>query len=260
MEKKIALPEKGYGVTPLSVSVLFNPALAWNQRSGRMGAQPVRFSARNPGLPMQLCLASSAAADLFRGRVCMTSDAVDASYAESETPQMSQWKSEFNLHFKAPFSRAQIATSQSLPYSMFITDSAIKIRNGEFCGKEPFRAFKLSTSAHVAIALWDMSDGALEVFDASGSDPESKRTIFQQSLLRTLFSKHPGPKPTRVKFVNTEQLQEREAMYCQTWIYWYLYERAINQKSAAQTLQLAQKLHPQQRADMIRSFWHFLLK
>ena len=238
--------------------VSLNLLLPANQRSGTLGAQPVRFSARHPNFPMQLCITAAGAAALFKGRVCMSSNPVDANFSEGKTPQVAQNRSAAQLHFNAPFSKAKITTSQQYPFSTFITDAAANIRMGSSCENEPFRAFKLATTGHISIALWDVKSNSLEIFDPYGDD--LRYVPFQESLVRTLFSKYPGPKPDRVTFVNKTNLQAQDPsdIYCQTWIYWYLYERTVNGKSAKETLQTAYKLHPLQRTDMIRSFWHFI--
>jgi hypothetical protein len=255
------------------VMVLTNQLLPPNQRLETMGKQPTRFSGRRADFPMQNCLTSVAAARLFFPLVCMSSNAVDLSLLKGgETPTMTQWKNEAVLTIGAPFSipNVDIFNSKSTPFSMFFTDAAIRIRTGQFCqisasaadGKttQPrWRAFKLATTGHVAIALWDLSDGILEVFDSGGSAHDNVHTQQQEQLIRHLFTKYPGPPFSKLRFTNFSSLQtDASDRFCQTWIYWYLYERVINKHLPEDVIQLAKKLTKEERLNTITNFWHFL--
>lgn len=251
------------GKEPAGVSAVITPLLPPNQRLGTETQQSTRFSGRRPGFPMQSCLTSVAAARLFSGSVCMSSNAVDLSLLVDETPKMARWRNEGILFYQSPFSKANAAFSVPTdePRSIFITEAAVKLRTGEFCQerKQPYRAFKLATIGHISIALWDLENKIIEVFDPSGSGGSNYHTLFQNQLLRELFWKNPGPPFEKIRFTNLANLQEeRSDNFCQTWIYWYLYERIINKKSPKETLESAQKLHPKERLTMIASFWHFL--
>lgn len=251
------------GALPVGVTLITAPFLPPNQQLNTMAKQPTRFSGRKPGYPMQLCLTSVAAARLFSDSICMSSNAVDMNWVEDETPKIAQWRNEANLFHISPFSTANatFAPLTEKPRSTFITEAAVKIRTGEFCQdrKQPFRAWKIGTNRHVAVALWDPESKIVEVFDPAGSARDNKITIIQEKLIRSLFTNHPGPPFDKMIFTNRYNLQELPSdRFCQTWIYWYLYERIIRKKSIKETLESAHKLHPELRQTMIASFWHFL--
>ena len=122
--------------------------------------------------------------------------------------------------------------------------------------KTIYRAFKLGTPGHIAIALWNTETDWLEVFDPSGISTD---TVLQQKLVEQLWpSELTRPK---VSYVNTISLQtDPHDKFCATWIYIYLDLRVIQQKTVKQTLAFLHSLNLNQRFTMAASYWDTLIK
>ena len=122
--------------------------------------------------------------------------------------------------------------------------------------KTIYRAFKLGTPGHIAIALWNTETDWLEVFDPSGISTD---TVLQQKLVEQLWpSELTRPK---VAYVNTISLQtDPHDKFCATWIYIYLDLRVIQQKTAKQTLAFSSFTLSERTLTLAATYWDTLIK
>ena len=102
-------------------------------------------------------------------------------------------------------------------------------------------AFKIDKPGHVSVALWVLKTNTLEIFDPSGKTSDAP---VQWDLLYMLFKD--TLKKMRVVYVNKDYLQQEDKM-CQTWIYYYLYQRALVGEPPHRIVEYLHKVHPKQR-------------
>lgn len=192
--------------------------------NAKKAVQPLRFSSRRTYRPEAFCVTSAAAAELFKPYVCMTSLPID-------------------IDVRSPFTFSVNPGAYALVQGTLEPD----------CKKKRFRAFKLGSPYHVAVALWDVPNKTIEVFDASGINSKSYQDFSLLELFRNSL------KDLTIKFVNDQFLQQ-EDQHCQTWIYYYVYQRALANREVNDIVGELQKMTPTQRFYLINQFWHYLVR
>lgn len=103
----------------------------------------------------------------------------------------------------------------------------------------------------------DIKQKRLEIFDASGETGHTHlQTLMVEKLKEWGLNKIPS---LDVKFVNKQYLQ-KEDRYCQTYIYWYIYQRVLVGEPWYRVVQTLQQATPMQRFQTMTNFWHYLTK
>lgn len=137
-----------------------------------------------------------------------------------------------------------------------VTPFAQTLANRSVGCKSIYRAFKLATPGHIAIALWNTEIDHLEIFDSSGI---GTHTVLQQKLVEQLW---PNPKSRpATHYVNQFSLQNTAYdMFCQTWIYIYLDLRVLRGKSPTQVVAFLHSLSPEKRFAYTTNYFDLIIK
>jgi hypothetical protein len=247
----------------------------------RGALQPMRFSTRRSGDLLPFCISSVAAANVLNGYVCMTTDTIDADVAAINLTHVAQaaiakgkdlasaredmleglerageanakkyGTSEYGVS-------AWLSTDMTQGMVWLISNTAQAMTDAKQGCNAQFRAFKLGTPGHVAIALWNVPWGIIEVFDPSGSSSSNVDTARQERLLKLLWGSVPLPK---IVFVNDRNLQDKADKFCQTWIFYYADQRARLKRPAQEIIGRLHKLSADQRFELIATYWHTLIR
>lgn len=135
----------------------------------------------------------------------------------------------------------------------------------QFCGtKKPWVLIKIIQPGHITVALINRKSKTIEWFDPSGQykrDPRTQETEYSMWVynLELLFDNMlPGYKFIVVNKAQTHQSHEFD-LYCQTWIYWYVFMRLVAGHNRRQIMQALQQDTPAQRVERIRNFAEFAL-
>lgn len=237
---------------------------AEERKNARKGVQPMRFMVRRPDDFPAMCVAASSAAELFAPYVCLSSHEFDATvftlsdaqkmlYPEEtlgEIKEIEMWDVE-NKGDRIQFLNTSTKT----------TDGELVVRwkpsteNAAQECKHRFQAFKIGEAAHIVIWLFDRKRFTMEIFDSAG---EKMKRRFVHKVLDIIFGKD-KPRPSW-RFVNNRQLQEDPTdIYCQTYIYYYLYQRLLVGEPAYRILQNLQKMDPKERINHVQQFWRYLI-
>ncbi len=143
----------------------------------------------------------------------------------------------------------------SLYLNCYIQNIALYIPDIDFirytCPQHQYKAILIGTPNHVSIALVDYEKKVIEIFDSSGKHDFYSRIII---AIEKLF-----PKDYLVIYVNENFLQQEDAL-CQTWIFYYLYNRLSLKKTSAKIVRSLRKMTPMQRFDEIMQFWYFMMQ
>jgi hypothetical protein len=137
-----------------------------------------------------------------------------------------------------------------------ITQQLISPQGDQQCKQNhpDVRILTLKTEGHVAIALWFVDKGKVEVFDASGM--RSSHHLQQTMLEDFIPPRYPGP--IQIDFVNDQYLQKEDTA-CQTWIWYYVWKRLMDGQSSCRIVHYLQSLTGKQRLTEIGNFWNNLL-
>jgi hypothetical protein len=133
-----------------------------------------------------------------------------------------------------------------------------------FCASETSpKIFRIHTEGHLFVAVWFPKDLTVEIFDSLGMEtPEQFERIkkytsfFQERFKEEKIQQIINVNSKNIQACNT--LSKTEDKFCQTWSLWYLYERLALGKSPKQITDALYRLSPNQRFDLILSFFHFL--
>jgi hypothetical protein len=122
-----------------------------------------------------------------------------------------------------------------------------------FCGPGVrYRIIPVDVPKHVAILLWDTEKRRVELFDSGGVSQLEERDWVD--IVPFLF-----PIGTTLVVANRENLQEAAGdIYCQTWVWYYVYHRVLGER-AGHLVRRLQALSSARRMQEIQLFWNFLL-
>lgn len=235
-----------------------------------------------PTIPESVFLKAAGAKKILEGIACMGEDPqASTSMGFLIESEKGQWDKEKNYGFL-------------LPNKAFLTFSKRLIDNAKSCTKDVF-VFTLKTYGHIAIAILFRSLNTIEIFDSSGATSNDKSytyafTIFFGILdkktcsaiteknitcrnianMGTLACNIPShvkqtktmlqPRKISYEFVNPESLQISSDQYCQTYIYFYAYQRLIHKKKAKDIVQGLREMFPADRVLLMASFGEYLIK
>lgn len=230
-------------------------------RKKRKLSQPTKCLSRRAGRSLQYQLLSISAADLMKDHVSLSSDGFDAKITLTDV---------LNDDFKILLTKTTNEQSTStqgihgggsceldekkLQFVTTVSDRARELVTEKDSLR--FRAWKLLALCHVAIALWDRTLDTLEIFDSLGSNNEGVRE-FQLIMIRAIFNGSQLPK--NIHFVNGMCLQQKDDRFCQSYIFFYVYKRAISRQSIKSVLKILQKKTPYERFCLMHQFWNFLI-
>ena len=139
-----------------------------------------------------------------------------------------------------------------------INNNIIALLNSKDC-KHLFKAIKIVTNGHISIALYDVSKNSIELFDSGGSSKNSIHTRKQQTVLNYIFKYVILPSKTKpsIQLVNLQNLQISDN-FCQTYIYYYIYQRTLVDEPAHRIVAELQKLTSLERFNLMSKFWFFI--
>jgi len=230
-------------------------AIDINQRS--------RLSARRPGKDDAFFISSVAAQELFKSMVLMTTNSCDAAFAVNDDPEK-PWKPTEKIaamrsnyskkgvdkHDQTFFQSSMSRTGKQILF--MLTNSAVELVENK---TKPFRAFRFCLSNHVVVGLWDVKKNVLEMFDSGGAPKQYAKIYF--SMVDLLF-RNVSNKP-RYKVVNTIDLQtDKSDKFCQTWIYYYIYQRVLVGEPAHRIITKLAKMSGKERLTEILAFWNYI--
>lgn len=214
---------------------------------------------REPGKWKKFCILSASAAELFSQYVCMTSNSLDivAQFIHPDEESIHKILEEeytqgssFRVLVSGTINQTDNKGYQSeVPITISITSSTVEMLNSKECRGKPYIALKLGSPGHVALALYDAHHNIIEIFDSSGS---SSNTIWS-AMIKQVF-----PNKINIVFVNDQFLQ-KEDKYCQTYIYWYVYQRVLVGEPRYRVVQELQRMSPGERFMLMNQFWNFLI-
>jgi hypothetical protein len=122
----------------------------------------------------------------------------------------------------------------------------------------PFVAWKISIENHVFIMLWNRPRNQIEIFDSGGLSARGSSWNRLQSVVNLLFPNR--AKRPAIRIVNHRNLQQDTAdTHCQTWIFYYLYQRVILGKTAREIIDEIVRISRKDRTTLITKFWHRLM-
>lgn len=230
-------------------------------------SQPLRFSSRRVGDPVPVCVTSAAAAEMFAPQVCMTSDGIDTEarfvelalpYNYSELINKSLGSMAKETEFFNRGSQFTHHTQNDGAVIISISEAAQQLTSekgmDETCKSKPFRAFKLGTPGHVSLALLDVEQSVVEIFDVGAG---AKSSVLHLKVIQQLFK--PYPYSIRINILNDTFLQ-KEDQHCQTWIYYFIWKRIVGDSSGSKIVEELQGMTAMERFQLINEFWHFLVR
>jgi hypothetical protein len=247
-------------------------AVQRQKKNDRLAVQRVRLLVRHPYTWTPQCVAAASAAELFAPYVCLSTHAIDARIftlsdvqdVSPETPKSEIKNSEIenakehgeNIQFMSASATRNDGGQLVMRWQPSIVDRSD-------C-RHRFQAFKIAETGHITIWLFDRKRFTMEIFDSAGS-PMRRRFI--RKIMDLLFGKearHPKAQQPKVRhptwrYVNQQQLQIDSAdNYCQTYIYYYLYQRLLVGEPAYRIVTQLQKMSQKERIIRMQQFWTYL--
>jgi len=138
---------------------------------------------------------------------------------------------------------------------------------------------KIRIPGHVVIILWNINDNTMELFDPSAGEEtmelieEIMTIIFNGGVFLhnvLVFDDSLGYSPQKRYDLENDPLIIRvtnkniqilpEDLYCQTWIYYYIYMRLVKGISYKEIIKYLEDIPVEKRLEMIEEFWNFLIK
>lgn len=184
--------------------------------------------------------------------LCMSFDMVDLYILENDQ------KEEFT--FGEATGKFQVPMDEKAGTFVF-TQTALSMLGNEFCfpTMKRYRCFRYGTPEHIAVLLWDIEQQRLEFFDSGGT--QTTESIFP--ILKFFRAVPQAPRFVNVNARTNLQQQEKETHdkdeYCQTYIYYFLYQRVRRGLSADQIITGLERMSPANRITLMRQFNDFLL-
>lgn len=239
-------------------------------RSARLnekrGIQPTRLLVRtNPWDETPRCILGAAAANFFKEYVCMTSEPRDGGiynftsfFQKYKKPVIRQL---IHDEMKEAKQRGDLLSYHNLLpgeeyVEAFWTRAAILLK--QCPGGQPFVAWKVSVRNHATLWLWDRRRKMIEVFDSAGFDNPYYERRHINVLIGMLFpEKKERPSIRRINRIDIQA--DKKDQYCQTYIYYYLYQRVMVGEPHHRIVQHLHNLSPAQRLSLIQTFWDFII-
>ena len=210
----------------------------------------------HPGLTPAMCVNLFQFQDIVP-EICLSNDFADLNVdAEKHTviePYSRTGQFKLSMH---EFDSSGIGSLKEKPIEY--TETAVRMLDAGYCAKKRYIAFKIREKLHILIALWDLKENVLELFDTSYRHYSDDRGVIPQAVLK--FFRPVEDPPVFVIVNKTEDLQagNPKDIYCQTYIYYYLYERVKRKRDGTEIVTNLGKLKPEQRVLLMQRFNEFL--
>lgn len=202
---------------------------------------------QHPNQWRSVCVTAIQAHDIFP-TVCMSFDLFDL-YRREENVALSLTGETGSFHITTG--------SADEETEVFFTKTAVNMleQTESFCHNKKYIAFRFGSPGHIAILLWDLTANVAEFFDPS-STTNTKDTYPWLTFFRTV--RHP-PRFKNVNAFNQFQSENEDDKYCQTYIYYYLYERVIHQQTPDAIMTYLKTIGAKNRIALMRQFAEFML-